>query len=102
MKVVRDGKVAVLVSPGYGAGWSTWNPSEPQCLFDPDVVAWVMGGKQGGLPDLKVKYGVDYFCSLGSTSLDIEWVPVGAKFRIQEYDGFEALILETEQEWLVA
>ena len=24
-KVVRDGKVAVLVSPGYGAGWSTWN-----------------------------------------------------------------------------
>ena len=23
-KVVRDGKVAVLVSPGLGEGWSTW------------------------------------------------------------------------------
>ena len=23
-KVIRDGKVAVLYSPGYGAGWSTW------------------------------------------------------------------------------
>ena len=23
-KVVRDGLVAVLVSPGHGAGWYTW------------------------------------------------------------------------------
>ena len=23
-KVIRDGKVAVVVSPGFGAGWSTW------------------------------------------------------------------------------
>ena len=24
-KVIRDGKVAVLYSPGFGAGWSTWS-----------------------------------------------------------------------------
>jgi hypothetical protein len=24
-KVIRDGKVAVLYSPGYGAGWYSWN-----------------------------------------------------------------------------
>ena len=24
-KIIEDGKVAVLVSKGYGAGWSTWN-----------------------------------------------------------------------------
>ena len=24
-KVIRDGKVAVLYSPGYGAGWYTWS-----------------------------------------------------------------------------
>ena len=23
-KVIRDGKVAVIISPGFGAGWSTW------------------------------------------------------------------------------
>ena len=23
-KYIKDGKVGVLVSPGYGAGWSTW------------------------------------------------------------------------------
>jgi len=25
-----DGMVAVLVSPGYGAGWSTWGDSDPR------------------------------------------------------------------------
>lgn len=38
-KVVRDGKVAVLVSPEHGAGWSTWNknayPPEAM-LFSPE------------------------------------------------------------------
>ena len=27
-KCIRDGKVAILYSPGYGAGWSTWNDLE--------------------------------------------------------------------------
>ena len=28
-KIVRDGKVAVAVSYGFGAGWSTWNEVNP-------------------------------------------------------------------------
>ena len=46
-RVVRDGRVAVLVSPGFGAGWSTWADRElrERLLFDPEVVAWVEGGK---------------------------------------------------------
>ena len=42
-RVVRDGRVAVLVSPGFGAGWSTWADRElrERLLFDPEVVAWV-------------------------------------------------------------
>ena len=40
-KVIRNAKIAVLVSPGYGAGWYSWNKSHPECLFDPEVVAWV-------------------------------------------------------------
>jgi len=37
-KYIRDGKVAVLYSPGFGAGWSTWNDDEyrmSQPNFDP-------------------------------------------------------------------
>ena len=62
-RVVRDGRVAVLVSPGFGAGWSTWADRElrKRLLFDPEVVAWVEGGKVGSLPDMEEKYGDDYF-----------------------------------------
>ena len=103
-RVVRDGRVAVLVSPGFGAGWSSWADRElrERLLFDPEVVAWVEGGKQGSLPDMEEKYGDDYFYDGGASDLIVEWVPVGAKFRIHEYDGSESLILESEEEWFVA
>ena len=29
-KIEKDGNVAVLYSPGYGAGWSTWNDDKYQ------------------------------------------------------------------------
>lgn len=103
-KVVRDGRVAVLVSPGFGAGWSTWADRElrERLLFDPEVVAWVEAGKEGPLPDLEAKYGDHYFYDGGAGDLMIEWVPVGVKFRIHEYDGSESLVRESEEEWVVA
>jgi hypothetical protein len=41
-KYYRDGKVAVLYSPGYGAGWYTWNYLFPDCIFDKDIVELVL------------------------------------------------------------
>lgn len=101
-KVVRGGKVAVLISPGYGAGWYTWNTSFPQCLFDPDVVAWVEGGKVGPVPDLQAKYGIDYFCDLGANNLEIVWISQLHKFRVQEYDGHESLVFPKDEKWITA
>ena len=43
-KVIRDGKVAVLYSPGYGAGWYSWHDIE-DLLYDPAVVEMVEKGK---------------------------------------------------------
>ena len=39
-KVIRDGKVAVLYSPGFGAGWSTWADTDQRdiALFHPKLV----------------------------------------------------------------
>jgi hypothetical protein len=103
-KVVRDGKVAVLVSPGFGAGWYTWNREENSevMLFDPEVVAWVEGGKVGPAPSMEEKYGWEYFYDGGAGDLVVRWVPVGAKFRIDEYDGAESLVLESEEKWVIA
>lgn len=104
-RVVRDGKVAVLYSPGFGAGWSTWadDSLRERLLFDPEVVAWVEGGKKGPVPDLEAKFGDDdYFYDGGASDLQVRWVPIGVRFRIHEYDGSESVILETEEDWVVA
>ncbi len=40
-KVIRDGHVAVIYSPGFGAGWYTWNQlldNAEQLIYDPMIV----------------------------------------------------------------
>lgn len=95
-KVVRDGKVAVLVSPGFGAGWSTWaDPKHREfALFDAGLVALA----EAKAPEEKVidyiaeTLGKDaYFYTGGWRDIEIEWVRMGAKFIIVEYDGSETL-----------
>ena len=101
-RVVRDGRVAVLVSPGFGAGWSSWASGElaQRVLFDPVVVAWVEGGKVGPVP--VDHFGDEYFYDGGADDLEVMWVPEGAQFRIHEYDGSESLILASEEVWVTA
>lgn len=92
-KVVRDGKVAVLVSPGYGAGWSTWGTEE--ACFWPEWVTWVEAGK----PEDAMPSAPEGFYTGGADQLEIEWVPEGQGFRINEYDGSESLELEEGYRW---
>ncbi|MFZ9079250.1 MAG: hypothetical protein ACO23H_12010 [Alphaproteobacteria bacterium] len=103
-KVVEDGLVAVLVSPGYGAGWSTWNRGEAsmRMTFDPDIVEWVRNGKVGQRVNLEEKYGEDYICQLGWDQLEIVWLPVGTQFSIDEYDGFESIELLSSSHFMEA
>lgn len=96
-KVIRNGKVAVLYSPRYGAGWSTWahGNKDEWAVFSPEVVAWVEGGKRGGVAAVeaivKERFGDEYFYCGGGEDLEIEWVEEGQRFRINEYDGNESI-----------
>ncbi len=101
-KVIRDGLVAVLVSPGYGAGWSTWGGGDV-ALFSPAVVAWVEGGKVGNIDQIIKSAGFpEHFYTGGAGQLSIEWLPVGTAFRIDEYDGSETLHTAGLQQWSIA
>lgn len=104
-KVIRDGKVAVLYSPRYGAGWSTWAKGEERelSLFAPSVVEWVENGKVGEVPtdwlpplnNAALETGNKaYFYTGGAQDLKIAWVTVGTRFRIDEYDGSESIVLD--------
>ena len=101
-KVVLDGKVAVLVSHGFGAGWSTWNYQYPEMLFDPVIVKMLDDGKSQDeiLAYCAVKYPEGYFG--GIDDLTVHWLPVGTHFRIHEYDGSESLEVKEDMHWEVA
>ena len=97
-KVVRDGMVAVLVSPGFGAGWSTWNTEYEELLFDPGIVDLVEKKNWQELGTyVTLKYPDIY--QGGMENLEIQWVPQGAQFVIEEYDGAESLKLKDDIIW---
>ena len=109
-------EIAVLVSHGFGGGWSTWNNSE--LAWDKRVVEYVMqhmNSEQwrncvgiGGTAEHKemmeflhnIGYGNDVYLG-GLRQIAIEWIPVGAHFIIKEYDGNEYVEYRDQTAWMV-
>lgn len=98
-KLIKDGMVAVLVSPGYGAGWYSWNRQEA-LLFDSILVQHVLDGDLDLAMERAKEICPDAYLG-GGDQLVVEWIPVGAKFEIEEYDGFESLSLLKDKDYLV-
>ena len=99
--MIKDGKVAVLISPDYGAGWYTWNTEYPDCLFDPMLASLVLEGKM----DEAVTYATLRWPEAylgGLDTLTVKWVPQGTAFRVHEYDGSETLEIKEDLDWFVA
>ena len=92
-KVIRGGRVAVLVSPGYGAGWSTWADENQReaALFDKRFVEAAEAGVKDIEPIAAEVFGHEYFFCGGWCDIRIEWLPIGTRFKIDEYDGSETL-----------
>ena len=100
-KLIEDGKVAVLYSPGFGAGWYTWNYDTPEILFDPAIVKFVENKKWAELDTyVTLKYPEIY--KGGMTDLEVEWIPEGTLFKVSEYDGSESIEYKENDHWMVA
>jgi hypothetical protein len=102
-RVVRNGCVAVLYSPGYGAGWYSWHRKE-ELLYDPTIVQLVLDNRHKDIHKylLAMYQEEDAPYMGGSEELSVEWVPVGEQFRIDEYDGAESVVLASRENWLTA
>lgn len=100
-KLVEDGKVAVLYSPGFGAGWYTWNQTVPQLLFDPAMVKLVENEMFDELATYVVLKYPDIYTG-GMKDLKVAWIPEGTLFRVEDYDGSESIELKENDNWLVA
>lgn len=101
-KVIRDGKVAVLFSPGFGAGWSTWDSEYGNDLvFDPMLVKLIEDGKREEMfTYVAMRYPNVY--TGGLDSLEIYWLPEGTLFQIEEYDGSETIQTMDGTSWIKA
>lgn len=92
-KVIRDGLVGILVSPGFGAGWSTWNDEHPELLFSPKVIEMVESGRAKEIDGewCLENLGIAHVYCGGASDLVVKWIPAGTPFYIHEYDGSESI-----------
>lgn len=96
---------AILYSPGYGAGWSTWYKKE--LAYDKRIVEWLIQNATPLKPEFPTQdiIGIDtddfekYLDSIGyknvymggADDLTIYWVKTGSSCYVFEYDGAEAV-----------
>jgi len=100
-KMVKDGKVAVLISSGYGAGWYTWNSEHEGMLFDADMVAALLEGDKDKVCAIAEERYDDPYTG-GIRDLAVVWVDQGDQFEVDEYDGSESLHVIGGREYITA
>jgi hypothetical protein len=101
-KFIKDGCVAVLFSPDFGAGWYSWHGVK-ELLFDRQLVGMVMEGVTSETIELYCRevYG-DHYYGGATLGLEIAWVPSGTEFMVEDYDGAETVTLKDEVNWIKA
>lgn len=90
----EQGRVAVLISPGFGAGWSSWaNPKDAEALlFDSRLVDAVLAKMPvDQFQTYCESIGYDHYIG-GAGELTVVWLEPGTRFSIEEYDGSENLL----------
>lgn len=104
-KVCKDGKVAILISPGYGAGWSTWCHDDDQAemlLFDARFVNAALDGITDIDDISKSTFGDDHSYTGGWRDIKVVWIDLGSLFKVSEYDGYESVEFKGSDGWYVA
>ena len=91
----------VLISPGYGAGWSTWNTKE--LATDKRVIeAFESGMDEDEMSEYLEGLGYENVYMGGYCECEIVEVPKGSHFIIKEYDGHESVLILGEDNTLYA
>ncbi len=91
----------VLISPGYGAGWSTWECKE--LATDARLIdAFEHCISKEKMHELCADLGYGDVYMGGFDQLRVVDVPVGTIFRVHEYDGYESIEVFDESGWLRA
>ncbi len=97
-KLYNDkGQVAVAVSPGFGAGWSTWE--SPELAVDKRFNELFVAGDYEAATKLAEELEI---YSGGIEDVVIKWLASGTEFKITDYDGYESIDYKDSDDWMVA
>ena len=108
---------AVLVSHGFGAGWSTWG--DARLAYDKRIVEFWLAHKNNRewMESVNIMFSANspaheeaasFFKSIGYhdcpymggfSDIKLHWVLANSKWRIEEYDGAESLVFEENYTW---
>ena len=96
---------AILVSPGYGAGWSTWN--HYHLAFDKRVVELWLNTKDTPVGEDYIKeelskLGYEEVYLGGYSDIEMIWIHEGDIWRITAYDGSESVQFLANEEYYMA
>lgn len=105
-RLIQNGKVAVIYSPGFGAGWSTWNTEYnkygEELIFDPGLADLIINQRSREQIEAYVALKWPGVYTGGLERARVEWVAPGTEFKITEYDGSESLQFRNSDEWITA
>ena len=102
--------VAVVYSPGYGGGWSTWqddvDPTDARVavLTLTGASATLMFNRYGSESPVRFK-DRRFYAYVDSSMYDelaICWLPAGTLYKIEEYDGAESVLTNYDSIWHIA
>ena len=90
----ENGQIGVIVSSGFGAGWSTWNDHQSFLCMDKTLVEMKLNGASSEDAEkyAESQTGDSIYCG-GWSDASVEWLDKGTAFTIEEYDGSESLRL---------
>lgn len=94
--------VAVLVSCGFGAGWSTWAYDDALAYDQKIVELFLHRNEFSSLEEIREKiasFGYEEPFMGGFNQLEIQWVPLNTYWRIKEYDGAETIEFLDMSKW---
>ncbi|QXO10951.1 hypothetical protein pEaSNUABM54_00125 [Erwinia phage pEa_SNUABM_54] len=100
-KLIRDGKVAVVFSPGHSGSYVYDHQLPPDACFNVKVIKVVLGESRTSLEKtLKKEFPDATFYS--PPELEVEWIDVGREFFIREYESAESIIYKDTVPWITA
>lgn len=100
----ENGEVGILISRGFGAGWSTcdYNHGYDIAMDKRIIEKWLTSPNSDEMKEFLNSIGYEGIYMGGYKNLYLEFIEPGTLFYIDEYDGAESLVTQNDNRFCMA